>query len=500
MLSRPLTVGLIALCALGVFVVPAVAEATSGISAQDAKVARLQALLEDQQRRVDELQAQVAASNSQDADAARTDLMRHQIREILGEQEFRESLMPSMLQAGYDKGFFIRSSDDKFLMKINGRVQFRWTHYGTRSRNHYRNPRLERDDRTGFDVQRLRLGFRGHVYSPELTYRLEFNGGAGNTYDIRAFYAYLNYKFAEEFQVQAGIFKAAGTRAQRTSSGSLQFVDRPMTDAVFSFGRGLGVRFWGRLFDKRLDWYLDVLNSLGSVANRTITPDPAEMDNNPAIIFHALWHVMGDKPGDLMKSQSDTAFHEVPALDLGFHYAFNEDAGDNGTLAVPFRRTTFAPGAYGRTTTNGMQVQQLGVEAAFQWQGFSATAEYMWRFLDPRRAGRTPFTPYWLLTGVGDDSSYHGGYLQLGYFLPIPGHEKKVELIGRVGGVGGIGPGSEGSWEYAAGLNYFFEGNNVKLQTDVTKIYEAPVRSGSGSIANVNDDALVWRVQLQVQF
>ena len=41
---------------------------------------------------------------------------------------------------------------------------------------------------------------------------------------------------------------------------------------------------------------------------------------------------------------------------------------------------------------------------------------------------------------------------------------------------------------------------NVKLQTDVTKIYEVPIRSSTASMANVNDDALVWRIQLQVAF
>ena len=49
-------------------------------------------------------------------------------------------------------------------------------------------------------------------------------------------------------------------------------------------------------------------------------------------------------------------------------------------------------------------------------------------------------------------------------------------------------------------LNYYFEGHNVKLQTDVTKIYEVPISDSYASLANVNDDALIWRVQLQVAF
>ena len=490
---------LVGLAVVAAFVLPAFAGGTSD-DEQAGKVAQLRALLESQQQKMASLEQQVTAAAAQDEGAVRADVMREQIRQILSEQEFRESLMPSMLHAGYDNGFFIRSSDDKFLLKVDGLVRFRWTHYDTRARNHYTSPRLERNDRTGFDVSQLRFGISGHAYTEDLTYRIRLRAEAADTYDAVLYYAYLNYKFCDALQFQAGAFKIAGTRAQMMSVGNLQFVDRPMTDAAFSLGRGLGVRFWGRLFDKRVDWYLDVVNALGTPANRTITTDPPEMDNNPALVFHAIWHALGDEPGDLMKSQSDVKFHENPAMDVGLHYAFNEDEGDTGTLLVPFRRASVMPGAYGRTTTNGMQVHQLGIDAAAQYQGFSATAEYVWRFLDPRRAGRTPFTPYWQLTGDGDDSFYHGGYLQLGYFLPIPGYEKKIEAVARVGGVGGIGPGNEGSWEYAAGLNYFVHGNKVKLQTDVTKIYEAPVTGNAYSIANVNDDALIFRVQLQVGF
>ena len=89
--------------------------------------------------------------------------------------------------------------------------------------------------------------------------------------------------------------------------------------------------------------------------------------------------------------------------------------------------------------------------------------------------------------------------MQAGYFLPIPGLEKKLEAVARVGGISVNTEGSEGTWIYSGGLNYYFEGNRVKLQTDVTKITEVPISAG-GWLGNVNDDALIWRVQLQVAF
>ena len=467
----------------------------------DEKVARLEALLEAQQQQISNLQRQVSDASTQDADAQRVEAMRDQLRQLLGESEFREQLTSATLQTGYDNGFYIRSADDKFFLRINGRMQFRFTHYGTRATNRYLRPGYQRNDRTGFDVQRLRLTFSGHAYDPNLTYHITLRSEARNAYDTQTHYAWINYRFQDEFQFMAGIFRLASTRAQMTSDANLSFVDRPVPDAVFGLGIGLGVRFWGQLFDKRLDYYLDVVNSLNAAANRTITTDPAEMDNNPAVLFRAVWHAMGDDPGNEFRSQADHANHASPAIDIGFHYAFNEDEGDTRTTRIPFPLPyRFGRGGFGLTSTNGLQIHQFGLDAAIKCNGFSLIGEYWVRSVDPRRAGRRPFTPWWLLTGQGDTTAQHGAYVQMGYFLPIPGLENKLEAVARVGGISALANGQEGTWSYGAGLNYYLEGDKVKLQTDFTKVTEVPISAIDQSLANVNDDALIWRVQLQVGF
>ncbi len=497
---RVLIIGWIALAAIGQHAFANPPPAATGETEQ-AKIARLEALLQSQQERMATLEQQVSAAAQGDADAQRTDLMRKQIREILKESEFRESFMSSSLQAGYDKGFFIKSSDDNFLMRANGVMQMRWTHYGTRSSNRYANPGAQRDDRTGFDVQRMRLQFSGHVYDPRLTYQVTIRSDAPDAGNVRLHYAFANYRFADELQFQAGIFRLASTRAQVRSDADFQFIDRPMTDAVYGLGIGTGVRVWGQLFGKRLEYYVDVVNSLNSSTNRTITPDPAEHDNNPALLAKIVWHALGENPPNDLKTDGDVEIRTVPALDIGMHYAFNEDAGDLGTVRVPLpRRHSLRPGGYVLTTTNGTQMHQIGADLAFKWMGFSTTAEYILRTLDPRHTDRTPFTPMYLLTGEDSTVAQHGAYVQSGYFLPIPNFEKKIEVAGRVGGISALAEGQEGSWEYSAALNYYIQGDKVKLQTDLTKVYEAPISSSTSSLANVNDDALIWRVQLQVAF
>ena len=350
-------------------------------------------------------------------------------------------------------------------------------------------------------AKRVRLMFSGHAYTPDLTYLIKLHADSPAAYDVQIMYAFLNYRFIDEFQVKAGVFQLVGTRAGFNSSANMQFVEYPVTEAVFGTGTGVGVRFWGQLYDKKLEYFLDVVNSINGTGNRTITADPAEMDNNPAIAFRAVWHACGDVPTRDFVSWADIEHKTMPCVDLGFNYVFNDDDGDTATTRIPFVRNTPTGGAFGLTSTNGVQVNHFGLDAAFKYQGFSLSGEYMLRLLDVRRGGRTPFAPLWQLTADDATTAMHGGYVQAGYFLPIPGHEKKIEAVARVGGITtNAGPGgAEGTWVYAAGLNYYFQGNKVKLQTDVTRVDEVPTSANSW-LANVNDGALIWRVQLQVAF
>ena len=104
---------------VGAFVASAAGGDAPTPEADAEQLARLEALLQSQQDRIDSLQQQLAGAQDPDQDAARVEAMKQQIREVLSEQEFRENLMPSMMQAGYDKGFFIKSS--KWSVSKTGR-------------------------------------------------------------------------------------------------------------------------------------------------------------------------------------------------------------------------------------------------------------------------------------------------------------------------------------------------------------------------------------------
>src|SRR5262249_32164247 len=157
---------------------------------------------------------------------------------VLSERQFRESLMPAVVTAGYQEGsgFYINSSDEKFRMDLSGYMQVRWTYYGDQRRNHYLMPRYERDDRSGFDMQRIRFTISGYAWTKDLTYDITLRADGPDDNNVRIHYAYAAYRFADEFQFQAGTYQLSGTRSQLEDNSGFTLVDRGLVDAVFGFG------------------------------------------------------------------------------------------------------------------------------------------------------------------------------------------------------------------------------------------------------------------------
>ena len=107
----------------------------------------------------------------------------------------------SSLTAGYDKGFFLKSTDGNFLLKPGVQAQFRYV-------ANYRDEQPgggDGDLEDGFEVRRLWLRFEGNVFSPELTYQLQWevnrNGG-----DVLLLDAWAQYRFAEQWEFYVVLF------------------------------------------------------------------------------------------------------------------------------------------------------------------------------------------------------------------------------------------------------------------------------------------------------
>lgn len=167
--------------------------------------------------------------------------------------------------AGYDKGFFIRSADELFALKLQGRVQARFTYEVVE----------DGDDASAFEIARARLKGSGHAFSEDIEYMFQFDFGKGNV-TLKDFI--VDYELGARTYLRAGQWKRPFSRQQITSSGSLELVDRSITDKAFGGGRDIGVAIHND-YDAApagIEWVAGVFNGTGDkpVFSGDVVVDP----------------------------------------------------------------------------------------------------------------------------------------------------------------------------------------------------------------------------------
>jgi len=161
------------------------------------------------------------------------------------------------LQAGYDNGFYIKSADDQFMLKLGGYIQtdIRLFEGGEDSSNS-----------DTFDIRRARIGVSGYLFK-HIEYKLQ---AELDTSDNNLTDAALNVNYTPLVQFQIGQFKKPLGYENPISSNYTDFVERALVmDNVVSNStisgdtRDIGAMFYGRLFEKRLAYYLGLFNGNG---------------------------------------------------------------------------------------------------------------------------------------------------------------------------------------------------------------------------------------------
>lgn len=454
--------------------------------AMSQKIAQLEALMKAQQSKIKNLTGQVEDLQSRSTESARIAEVRKVVHELLADSNFRESLYPDVQQVGYDNGFYIKSSDEKFLLKISGYGHIRWTGQNRQTDNPRRQGSQPQDDINGFEIEEIFLIFSGHIHDPKLTYKIVAITDTDAANNISTYNAYINYALAKEFQVTAGLVKLPFGRQWLNSKSSLQFVDRSAATYAFNVDRSIAVAAHGTIAEK-LTYIMGVANG---AANANDSPSQDELDTNFAYAARTVAHILG-KP---IFTENDVAFTKDPSLEVGMSFAYLDDNGDvnpGAWYSIPDRiRYGRGIGGNGGADLTGSDVLQMGADAAFRYRGFSATAEYFMRIVD----SDTRFSAWELGTGRRDSIHLQGGYFQLGYFV-IP---KKLEVAGRMGGV--WDNGNDNVWDWTLGVNYYpYESYNFVIQADYTRMAEAPT-TVTGANWSQNDEIDMFRVQLQFKF
>ncbi|MBN1345131.1 MAG: hypothetical protein JXQ73_20725 [Phycisphaerae bacterium] len=462
------------------------AEIRAGRSTPQERLDRLQSAAELQQRTIVDLESKISTAASEDSEAARVEEIKRVVLELLSDGGFRESLYPDMMEVGYEEGFYLRSSDETFLLNITGMMQFRWIGTNRQTDDRRLQGRSKQDDINGFEMQYVVLNFDGYIHDPKLTYLISVIGDTDQGHDWQTYYAQVNYEIAEQLTFSAGILDLPQGFNALTADNKQLFVDRSLAEETFGLGYSIGVALSGLLFGK-LEYAVGVFNG---VANSSDSPSLDQLDTNFAYAASMIYHILGDGVGD---DETDLPYSKDPLWDVGMNFAYNDDNGDQDPTffhTIPDRiRSGRGIGGYGETDLTGTDYYQFGAHTAFRYRGFSLTGEWYMRTVD----GNSEFSEWEMLTGRSGATHFQGGYVQASYFI-IP---KKFEVAARMGGIWDAG---DNGWEYTFGANYYpFESHNFKIQADFTRIEEAPLDSGNGNWFQ-NDDTNMFRVAVQAAF
>ncbi|MCB1055216.1 MAG: hypothetical protein KDD11_06840 [Acidobacteria bacterium] len=259
-------------------------------------------------------------------------------------------------EAGWAKAAYFKTSDGKFSLEFNSRVQVRFTQLDPE----------DGDSIGSFRIRRAKFALKGNAYG-DIKYKIQAVWSGGSTTLEDAYFEFAQNKMAT---VWVGQGKAFFGRQELTSSGKQQFVDRSIASERFAHGRDQGIALIGVNSNKTFEYNIGVYNGNGRNQSRD--------DNQEKLIVGRLVF---------------TPFGEYKLEESSLDYP------DTGKLAI---------GISGLSTTDGTgaaaeDVTRLGVEFAYKIGGFNTVAEYYSENAD--------------LSG-GASADTDGYYIQLGYLFP----------------------------------------------------------------------------------
>ena len=356
------------------------------------------------------------------------------------------------------KGFELRAPDNKYLLQIQSRLQFR---FATPSDN---DPVTFNDfndqQNSVFKINRSRLKVGGHAYQPWLKYYWEYDLGRSNLLDFRVMiekWEWLNLKL--------GQWKVEFSRERRISSGGQQLVDRSILNRNFTVDRQQGVELYGRLRDKgALDfsYWAGVFTGTGRGAR--------DNDDKNLMYFGRLqWNFLGEALG--FKSV-DFEIHEKPAAIIAVagvtnRSSFTRFSSAGGGVLAGFEEQN--PGQY--------RMNQVNLETALMYKGLSWQSEFHTKEIVDHFNNNQKST----LTGY---------YLQAGYLAhqSINWWPEPLEIAARYAHYDPSEVSDYNLDEVSLAFNWFFKQHKNKLSMEVSNFdYETPQ-------TNVENE---WRFRVQ---
>ncbi|MBT5307505.1 MAG: hypothetical protein HOL31_20800, partial [Candidatus Scalindua sp.] len=270
----------------------------------------------------------------------------------------------------YKKGFVFETQDKNFSMKINGRIQFRYS-YEDRDTNN----KAQDEDDSSFRLRRARVKFSGKAYK-HFKYKIELALASTGTVDgskaIELYDFWASWNKNPAASIQFGQWKVPWNRQRVVSSQNLQMIDRASSQDEFTMDRQIGVMLHGKLLNKKFEYYTGVFN--GNARNQSTNGN-----NEMLYIARASWNPFGAYGKGIGEVESDINFSEKPIAHLSAAISY-DSAGDR----EKFSSTTIDLDSPVGTGVTLKEVDKTSVVAEYglKYRGFSTSAEAYWRRFD----------------------------------------------------------------------------------------------------------------------
>lgn len=370
---------------------------------------------------------------------------------VITEADYKEVTKSKPVDYKLGNGFTLTSPDEKFQLAIGGRLQTRYT-FTDQEVDSASSP-----DTSKWEAKRIKFWMKGYAYTKDLTYLYQADFAQSGSSKMLE-HAYLNYRLIDEVQLLAGQTKVPFGRQWLNSSGSQQFVDRSTASDMFRPGYDVGAKLNGDLLGGIATYEFGVYGGAGQSTVRS--------SNDNAIAVRATFNPFGK----MAYSEGDLDQSAKPLLSLGGNYYMNTLAATykaaSGTTPASTTLETnnitlagtngwLGKGLNTFTTSEKIDVNTWGVDAAFKWLGASAQAEYLVGQADGQTSNKT--------------LRAHGFYAQAGYCI-IP---KTLEVAFRYSYVDpNRDKANDLITDTQGAVSYYFNKHNLKLQADVTNTHD----------------------------
>ena len=208
---------------------------------------RIERLEDDKVRVQDELDALRATSGDNWLSEQRSREIRMLVEDVLADADTRSSMLQDGSTAGWDGKFFLASPDDRFRLNLSGQMQVRWLwNYHDQDTDIPGFSGSGGKYKSGFENTRTKLVFDGHMFTRDLTYKIQADFGTSQQQrqgdDASVLQdAWVKYLLTNDWALRFGQFKLPYNREHLVDSMYQQVIERSLVNESANIDRSQGI-------------------------------------------------------------------------------------------------------------------------------------------------------------------------------------------------------------------------------------------------------------------